>query len=237
MTDRGEEADGPAPEAPAPTRVMLVDDHPLVRAAVRQAITADDIEVVGEAGTGEEARELAAALRPDLLLVDIDLPGISGLQLLRELRHDLPDAQVMMLTVSGAHRDLIEAVRLGAAGYLTKDVSPEALLRSVRAARAGDLPIPRQLAATVIADLADPPPDRGSGGLDQLTDRELEVLRLISDGRTDREAAAALSISTRTVEAHVGRILRKVSARNRAEAARLYRDLPPPSENETPRRP
>lgn len=206
---------------------MLVEDHALVRSAVRQAITAPDIEVVAEAATAEDAVHVALEIRPDVLLLDLDLPGMNGLQLVRELAPRLPRTKIIILTVSTARRDLIEAVRAGAAGYLTKDLSPEALLRSIRGAREGDLPMPRRMAAEVIAHLARS--SRGSGGddseLPELTARESEVLRMIADGLTDREAAAALQISTRTVETHVSNVLHKLGARNRAEAARKFREF------------
>lgn len=218
-----------AAAAVAPARVLLVDDHPLVRAAVRQAISADDIEVVGEAGTADAAMQLAARLHPDLVLLDLDLPDRSGLAFLRDVRETQPELQVVVLTVSDADRDLIDAIDLGAVGYLTKDVAPDSLLRSVRAARAGDLPLPRRMATSVISRLADEPAsaskDRGSeaAALERLTPRERQVLELIADGRTDRQAAEELGISVRTVEAHVGSILRALPAANRAEAARRYR--------------
>ena len=110
-----------------PLRVMLVDDHALVRSAVRQAITASDVELVGEAATAAEALALAPVLKPDILLLDIDLPGMNGVQLVQELAPRLPMTRIVMLTVSSSERDLIEAVGKGAAGYLTKDLSPEAL--------------------------------------------------------------------------------------------------------------
>lgn len=209
-----------------PTTVMLVEDHALVRTAIRQAITQPDVEVIAEASTAEAAIEPALELRPDILLLDIDLPGMSGLQLLRELAPRLPDTKIVMLTVSAQHRDLVEAVRFGAAGYLTKDLTPEALLRSVRGARDGDLPMPRKLAAEVVAHFAKSSARVASaaGELPRLTDRELEVLRMISDGLTDREAAAALRISIRTVETHVSNVLHKLGVRSRADAARLYRE-------------
>ena len=205
---------------------MLVEDHALVRTAIRQAIAQPDIEVVGESPTAEGAVEPALELRPDVILLDIDLPGMSGLQLLRELAPRLPDTKIVMLTVSAQHRDLVEAVRFGAAGYLTKDLTPEALLRSVRGARDGDLPMPRRLAAEALAHFARNAGrvPAASGDLPRLTDRETEVLRMISDGLTDREAAAALRISIRTVETHVSNVLHKLGVRSRADAARLYRD-------------
>lgn len=207
-------------------RVMLVEDHSLVRSAVRQAITAPDIEVVAEAATAEEAMSEALDLRPDILLVDIDLPGMSGLQLVRELAPRLPETKIIMLTVSSTRRDLLDAVRFGAAGYLTKDLSPDALVRAVRGARDGDLPMARRMAAEVIAHL------RASGsapvderGMPRLTARETDVLRMIAEGLTDRQTADALRLSVRTVETHVSNLLHKLGARNRAEAARIYREL------------
>jgi len=210
-----------------PTRVVLVDDHALVRSAVRQAITAPDIEVVAEAATAEDALAVALEHRPDVLLLDLDLPGVNGLQLVRELAPRLPETKIIILTVSTARRDLLEAVRAGAAGYLTKDLSPDALVRSIRGAQDGDLAMPRRMAAEVITHLARS--SRGRGGeestLPELTVREAEVLRMIADGLTDREIAVALRISIRTAETHVSNVLHKLSARNRAEAARRYREL------------
>jgi DNA-binding NarL/FixJ family response regulator len=208
------------------TTVMLIEDHALVRTAVRQAISTADIEVVAETSTAEAAIEPALELRPDIILLDIDLPGMSGLQFLREVAPRLPATKIIMLTVSAAHRDLVEAVRFGAAGYLTKDLTPEALLRSVKGARDGDLPMPRRLAAEVMATLArgSRPAFGESSDLPRLTDRETEILRMISDGLTDREAAAALKISIRTVETHVSNVLHKLGVRSRADAARMYRE-------------
>jgi two-component system nitrate/nitrite response regulator NarL len=203
---------------------MLVDDHAFVRSAIRQALTAPDMAVVGEAASGEDAIRLAPSLRPDVLLVDIDLPGMSGLRLLRELRPRLPDAKFVMLTVSTSQVDVLEAVRLGAVGYLTKDLDAEALLRSIRGLREGDLAMPRKIAARTIQDLVAGirGTEHGSPGLDSLSPREEEILRLLAEGMTDREIGEALTISTRTVESHVSNILRKLDARNRAAAARLY---------------
>lgn len=213
-------------EAEAPLRVLLVDDHALVRSAIRQALTADDIEVVGEAGTAEEALELAPRLRPDVLLLDIDLPGLTGIEAVRELAPRLPGTRIVMLTVSTERRDLLDAVRHGAAGYLTKDLSGEALLRAVRGLRRGDLPMSRVHAALVVEHLARTtraPTDETDELAALLSAREHEVLRLLSDGMTDREIAGALAISPRTVESHVSNLLRKLGVRNRAEAAQRHR--------------
>jgi DNA-binding NarL/FixJ family response regulator len=206
---------------------MIVDDHPLVRSAVTKAIASDDVEVVAEAATAEDALAIALSADPDVMLIDIALPGMSGVQLLRELAPRLPDAKIIMLTVSGADRDVVEAIRSGAHGYLTKDVTPEALARAVRAAGQGELVMPRKLAARLVERLA----RRGAAAqephespLEPLSHRERDVLRLLADGLTDREIATALTISVRTVETHVSNILHKLGARNRAQAARRYRD-------------
>jgi two-component system response regulator DevR len=210
-----------------PMRVMLVDDHALVRSAVRQALTAPDITVVGEAATADEALLLAPQLRPDLLLLDINLPGSDGLRLLRELGPRLPDTRIVMLTVSASKRDLIEAMRNGAAGYLTKDLGPEALQRAVRGIRAGDLPMSRAMAAEVVKSLAGERRRTGPGKtaadpFAELSDREQQVLHHLGEGLTDREIADRLGISPRTVETHVGSILHKLGVKNRAQAARRY---------------
>jgi DNA-binding NarL/FixJ family response regulator len=210
-----------------PLRVMLVDDHALVRSAVRQALTVPDVEVVGEAATAAEAMLLAPQLQPDVLLLDINLPDGNGLSTLRELRPRLPGTKIVMLTVSTDRRDVLDSVREGAAGYLTKDLSPDALLRAIRGIRRGDLPMSRPMAAETLRALADrQAPARGGAGdaLDLLSAREGEVLRHLAAGQTDREIADLLGISPRTVETHVGSILHKLGVRNRAEAAGRYRE-------------
>jgi two-component system NarL family response regulator len=212
-----------------PIRVMLVDDHALVRSAVRQAVSASDIEVVGEASTADEALLLAPQLNPDVLLLDLNLPGASGFGLLRELAPRLPSTRIVMLTISNDRRDLLDAVRNGAAGYLTKDLSPDALQRAVRGIRSGDLAMSRAMAAEVIQHLATatnrPAGSESRSDLPGVSVREEEVLALLADGLTDREIAERLGISPRTVETHVGSLLNKLGVRNRAQAARRYREV------------
>jgi DNA-binding NarL/FixJ family response regulator len=205
---------------------MLVDDHPLIRSAVRHALDGPDVSVVEEAGTLPEALERAERSRPDVILVDVDLGGMDGIQLIRELAPRLPNTTFVMLSVSASESDLLDAIMAGARGYLTKDVSPDALLRAVRSARRGELAMPRAMAARLVERLVNAARDRG--GLDApelltLSAREREVLHLLANGHTDREIAVALTISPRTAETHVAAILRKLEVRNRSEAAMLYR--------------
>lgn len=217
----------PRQQASPVTRVMVVDDQALLRAAVKQALAVPDIEVVAEASAAEEALLRATELRPDVLLVDLDLPGLGGLELVRALAPRLPRTKIVVLAASGSPSDALDAVRFGATGYLTTDLSPEALLRSVRGVRDGDLAMPRRIAAGVVAQLVR---RHGVVGADEqtplsrLTFRESEILDLVADGLTDRDVAETLRISVRTVETHVSNLLRKLGARNRAEAARMHRE-------------
>jgi two-component system response regulator DevR len=211
-----------------PLRVMVVDDHPLVLVAIRQALDAPDVEVVADAGTADEALQRAPAVRPDVLLVDLYLPDMNGRDLIRELAPRLPETKIVVFTFSSSEKDLFDAMRSGAHGYLTKDVTPDALLAAIRSMRRGDLPMSRRQAAQIVEQLLDTLRRlrRGSdsAGLPGLSARERDVLRLLADGMTDREIAAALVISPRTVETHVSSILRKLSVSSRADAARRYRD-------------
>jgi two-component system nitrate/nitrite response regulator NarL len=207
---------------------MLVDDHPLVRSAVRQAITDGEVELVAEAASAEDAFALALSIRPDVLLLDINLPGMKGLQMLEEIAPRLPDTKIVMLTVSDTERDVIDAMSRGAAGYLTKDLNPEALLRTIKGIHRGELAMSRRTAANVLRHFVEAarrgrPTADTDGPLRTLSPRENDVLRMLADGLTDREIAEALIISPRTVETHVSNILHKLSVRNRAEAAQRYR--------------
>jgi two-component system, NarL family, response regulator DevR len=205
---------------------MLVDDHALIRSAVRHAIEGPDVVVVEEAATVSEALQRGDRSRPDVVLVDIDLGGADGLQLVRELSPRLPNTTFVMLSVSTSDSDVLDSVMAGASGYLTKNVSPEALLRTVQSARRGELAVPRAMAARLVHRLVDAA--RSNGGLEgpdlvRLSVRERDVLRLLANGLTDREIGTTLTISPRTAETHVAAILRKLEVRNRAEAAMRYR--------------
>jgi DNA-binding NarL/FixJ family response regulator len=216
-----------APAVTPTLRVMLVDDHALVRAAVRQAIDTGDVQLVAEAATAEDAFALALSVRPDVLLLDIDLPGMTGIQMLEELAPRLPETKIVMLTVSDSERDMIDSIARGAAGYLTKDLSPEALLRALRGTQRGELAMSRRFAAHAVRHFVEAARRGRVGGgsaLEGLSPRENDVLRMLAEGLTDREIAAALVISPRTVETHVSNVLHKLNVRNRAEAAQRYRE-------------
>lgn len=208
--------------------VMIVDDHPLVRSAVSRAIEGQGMTVVGEAGSAEEALQLAPQLKPDILLLDIALPGTSGIQVVRELAPRLPATKIVMLTVSSSDRDVADAMRYGAVGYLTKDVTPDALARAVRATQDGELVMPRRLAARLVARMTMRGPHSATvddAMVEVLTLRERDVHRLLAEGLGDRDIAVALTISRRTVETHVSSILHKLGVQNRTEAALRYRDV------------
>ena len=205
-----------------PLRVMVVDDHGFVRAAIGHAIASPALEIVAEAGTAADALVRAVEVRPDVLLLDLGLPDSSGLHVLRELRDRLPDTQIVMLTVSDAPRDIHEAVRSGASGYLTKNLDAPALRRAIEGIRDGQLAMPRTVAAEAMRELREDWARARDGSGERLTYREEEVLRLVGDGLTDRKIADCLGVSKRTAEAHVSNILRKLGVRNRAQAARYY---------------
>jgi DNA-binding NarL/FixJ family response regulator len=212
---------------PTPLRILLVEDHGLVRAAVRQALDlAEDLEIVGDVATAEEALRAVPDLRPDVVLIDIDLPGMRGTELVRELAPRFPDTWLVMLTISRSERDLFDAIRSGARGFLGKDLSPDALVRAIRDIRTGSMPMSRRDSSLLIRRLSEATSRHrvvGKGSLPELTGRENEVLALLADGLTDREISVSLAISRRTVESHVRNILEKLAVESRLKAARVYR--------------
>jgi DNA-binding NarL/FixJ family response regulator len=202
-------------------RVLLADDQALVRAGFRALLDAqDDIEVVGEAGDGDEAVALARRHGPDVLLMDIRMPGTDGLAATRTIAADdrLAGVRVVMLTTFDLDEYVFEAIRAGAAGFLVKDTEPVELLRAVRAVAAGDALLSPGVTRRLIAAFADGSrAPRAAPALDVLTEREREVMALVAEGLSNEEIARKLFVSPATAKTHVSRAMVKLRARDRAQ--------------------
>jgi DNA-binding NarL/FixJ family response regulator len=192
------------------TRLLVVDDHPVTREGLVSILGAEpEMEVVGQVGDGRAAIEAFRRLRPDVTLVDLGLPVLSGLDAIRSIRSEAPDARIVVLTAHDGDEDVYRALQAGALAYLLKDAGREQLLTAVRRARQGQ----RHLPATVAERLA----ERVGGN--ELTDREQDVLAQIVEGRSNREIGDTLGITESTVKAHMNRILAKLGVKQRTEAA------------------
>jgi DNA-binding NarL/FixJ family response regulator len=202
-------------------RVVLADDQVLVRAGFRALLDAqDDIKVVGEAGDGEQAVRLATELTPDVVLMDIRMPGTDGLAATRRISADgqLAGVRVVILTTFELDEYVFEAIRSGASGFLVKDTEPDELVQAVRVVAGGDALLSPSVTRRLIGEFAaraKAPHD--TGGLDELTDREQEVLALVADGLSNTEIAKRLYLSPATAKTHVSRAMIKLRARDRAQ--------------------
>jgi two-component system, NarL family, response regulator LiaR len=196
-------------------RVLLVDDHPVVRQGLRALLsTQAGIEVVGEAGDGETAVAAAERLSADVVLMDVVMPGIDGVEALRRIGGRRPQTRVVMLTSYADERRAMEAVDAGASGFLLKDASPRDVAAAIRAAHRGEAVLHPSVAAKLLAERRRPPAAHAD-----LTARELEVLRLIARGLPNKQIAAQLHVSEKTVKTHVSAILRKLDVSDRTQAA------------------
>ena len=202
-------------------RVVLADDQALVRAGFRSLLDArDDIEVVGEAADGHEAVALAKQLRPDVVLMDIRMPGLDGLDATRQIASDpgLAAVRVVILTTFGLDEYLFDALRYGASGFLVKDTQPAELVEAVRVVAAGDSLISPSMTRRLIKEFAtNAKPSRPAKELDVLTEREREVLALVAGGLTNEEIGQRLYISPATARTHVSRTMTKLAARDRTQ--------------------
>jgi two-component system, NarL family, response regulator LiaR len=201
-------------------RVLLADDHAVVRQGLRTFLDLqDDIEVVAEAGDGEAAVDAAARTKPDVILLDLVMPGLDGVGALKRLREAGSRARVIVLTSFGDDDKLFAALRAGAAGYLLKDVQPPELVRAIRSAHDGNAPLSPTIATRVVEEIA-----QGGGApaqVDDLTPRERDVLILIARGRSNKAIALELGVAEKTVKTHVSHILGKLGLTDRTQAA-LY---------------
>lgn len=201
-------------------RVLLADDHALFRDGVASLLGAWDMEVVGQACDGGDAIEQSLRLRPDLVLMDVRMPNVGGLEATRRIKASLPGVKIVMLTVSDDEQDLFEAIKAGAEGYLLKNMSGEEFGRMLADLAGGHAPISRALAGKLLREFArQSRAEAAQKAGDDLTDREKEVLQLVARGAPNKGIAQELGISENTVNYHMKNILGKLHARNRAEAA------------------
>lgn len=199
--------------------IMLVDDHPLLRKGLQQLIElSDSLELVAQAGSGAEALDVAPELDPDLILLDLNMQGMDGLETLEKLRTAGVTSRIVMLTVSDADEDVIAAISRGADGYLLKDMEPEELLLQVERALSGKMVMSEAVTQALATAIRRPQPNN-EAKLDSLTGRELEILKLIAKGLSNKLIARELDISDGTVKVHVKHLLKKLGLRSRVEAA------------------
>ena len=198
-------------------RVLLADDHTIVREATAEILEHQpDMHVVGQAGTGEEAIDLARKLQPDVAVMDIAMPHLNGLEATRRITAECPRCQVLVLTAHEEERTIIQLLQAGAVGYLPKTIGLDELIEAIRTAARGESVLPPAVAAVVVRHLAkQEPPEEPAH---PLTDRELEVLRCAAQGLTNYDIAQQLTVSVRTVEAHLTHVYNKLGVSSRTEA-------------------
>jgi DNA-binding NarL/FixJ family response regulator len=202
-------------------RVLLVDDHDLFRTGLRTLLEEQGLQVIGEAENGQVALRLVAELAPDVVIMDLKMPGLTGVETTRRITGAAPLTRVVVLTISVEDEDVINAVMAGACGYLLKDSSIEQLIAGIVAAAGGESLISPQIAAKLLQRLRAQTADTDAAEtiLAELSDRELEVLRLIANGKDNAEIARELFISPKTVKNHISNILMKLQIENRIQAA------------------
>ena len=201
------------------TRILLVDDHTLFRSGIRALLASqEDIDIVGEAGEGSEALKLCQILKPDIVLLDLNMPGLSGLEVLKLMLEDSHQQLVIMLTLSEEAEDLLKALQLGAKGYLLKNSNVDYLVNAIRLVAQGGTAIQPEMTSTLVAGLRQNKKEE-TGEKEQLTLREKEVLKLVSSGQSNKEIARKLDIGESTVKFHIQSILRKLNLSSRVQAA------------------
>jgi DNA-binding NarL/FixJ family response regulator len=211
--------DGSSARRDPPTRVMAVDDHPMWRDSLSRDLTEAGFEVVAATGEGGQAMRIAASVRPDVVVLDLQLPDVSGVDVTRGVLAACPGARVLILSASGEHRDVLDAVKAGAAGYILKSASRAEFLDAVRRTAAGDAVFSPGLAGLVLGEFRRLANDPASGTL-RLTEREAEILRMVGTGMSYRQIAERLVLSHRTVQNHVQNTLHKLHLHNRVDLVR-----------------
>ena len=200
-------------------RVLIADDHFVVRQGLAALLSPrNGMEVVGEAANGREAVDLARKLQPDVVLMDMMMPEMDGLEAIALIKQENPKARILVLTSFGEGKQISSAVQAGALGYLLKDSSPDDLLHAIRSVHRGNLVLPQDLALKLMQ------PQTAAAALDQLTERETDVLRLLAQGQSNQEIARNLNIGDTTVRSHVSNILMKLGVSNRTQAALAARE-------------
>jgi two-component system nitrate/nitrite response regulator NarL len=201
--------------------ILLIDDHPLLRRGIKQLIEMEDeMQLAGEASNAAEGIRLAKELEPDLILMDLNMPGMSGIEALKNLRTESVSSRIIMFTVSDHEEDVVAALRAGADGYLLKDMEPEDMIQQLHQASVGKLVISQRLTTLLVQAVRSQKPHQTSRpGFDSLTPREKDILRLIAEGLSNKMIGRELDISDSTVKVHVKHLLKKLSLRSRVEVA------------------
>jgi len=197
-------------------RILIADDHAVVRQGLKMFLGLDpEIEILGEAGDGKKAIEMARQLQPDIVLMDLLMPVLGGVEATATIRREMPDVEVIALTSVLEDKSVVDAVRAGAIGYLLKDTESDELIRAIKAAAAGQVQLSPKAAARLMREVRTP------DNPETLTDRETDVLRLLAMGQSNKEIAQTLSIGEKTVKTHVSNVLAKLGVTSRTQAA-LY---------------
>jgi len=208
-------------QALAEVRVLIVDDHDLFRSGLRNLLEDEGVQIIGEASAGQEALNIVREVAPDVVVMDLNMPGMGGVEATRHISSIAPLTRVVMLTISDQDNDVIDAILAGACGYLLKDSSIQELIAGIRAAARGESLISPTIASKVLQRLraSNTQPDIESTIRAELSDREIEVLKLIANGKDNSMIAAELHISPKTVKNHISNILMKLQIDNRIQAA------------------
>ena len=202
-----------------PSTILLIDDHPMLRNGVKQLIALDtSLQVIGEASNGEQGVELAKQLDPDLILLDLNMPGMNGLDTLDKMRQTSLSGRVVVFSVSNHEDDVVTALKRGADGYLLKDMEPEDLLTALHNAAAGKMVLSEALTPVLAASLRESRPS-GDRDIQSLTPRERDIIKLIAEGLPNKMIARRLNITESTVKVHVKHLLKKMKLNSRVEAA------------------